>query len=155
MTDKNREDVIVALQLVLKGAGLYTGEIDGIWGPKCELAMASLTAGPESETFQSKGSWYSQYRGKYVWIDTGDKPNSNALGVPDDQQGIALYDRNTLGDWFQVTSPNGVALRLQQTDIGPHPSTGRKIDIAAVAAERFGYSPKNFPTDSIFTWKAV
>ncbi len=102
-----------------------------------------------------KGSWYSQYRGKYLWVDTGDKPNSNALGVPDDQQGVAFYDRATLGKWFDVRAPNGVTLRLRQTDIGPHPNTGRKIDIAAVAAERFGYSPKNFPTDAIFDWRPI
>lgn len=99
-----------------------------------------------------RGSWFSQYRGKYDWVDLGDKPNSNALGVPDDQQGIAFYNHSTLGKWFNVTAPNGVTLRLQQTDIGPHPRTGRLIDIAAVAAERFGYSPDNFPTDGIFTW---
>lgn len=102
--------------------------------------------------YSGKGSWYSQYRGSYTWVDTGDRPNSNALGVPDSQQGIALYDRSTLGKWFMVKAPNGKVLKLQQTDIGPHPNTGRKIDIAAVAAEAFGYSPLNFPTDKIFYW---
>lgn len=107
----------------------------------------------ESADASAKGSWYSQHRGKYNWIDLGDAPNSSALGVPDDDQGIAFYDRATLGKWFDVTAPNGVTLRLQQTDIGPHPRTGRGIDIAAVAAERFGYSPDNFPTDEIFHWR--
>ena len=100
-----------------------------------------------------KGSWFSQYKGKHKWVDLGDTPNSNALGVPDHKQGIALYDRKTLGRWFHVIAPNGVTLKLQQTDIGPHPKTGRKIDIAAVAAEKFGYTPKNFPTDETFYWE--
>lgn len=102
-----------------------------------------------------KGSWYSQHDGQFKWVDTGDKPGSNALGVPDSQQGFAMYSKATLGKWRDVRAPNGVVLRLQQTDIGPHPNTGRKIDIAAVAAEHFGYSPKNFPTDEIFQWSKI
>ena len=129
------------------GAGLV---VDGIPGPKTDSAYQALKlSAPNS----SKSSWYSQYEGKYKWVDKGDKPNSNALGVPDDQQGIALPTSSTLGEWFNVTAPNGVTLLLQQTDIGPAKWTGRKIDIAAVAAERFGYSPKNFPTDEgVFVW---
>ena len=102
-----------------------------------------------------RGSWYSQYNGKYNWVDLGDKPNSNALGVPDINQGCSFYNSATLGKWFDVTAPNGVTLRLQQTDIGPHPRTGRKIDIAAVSAEAFGYTPHTFPTDGIFSWVQV
>lgn len=102
-----------------------------------------------------KGSWYSQFEGQYSWVDKGDRPNSNALGVPDSRQGFAMLDRATLGTWRQVRAPNGVVLKLQQTDIGPSATTGRAIDIAAVAAEHFGYSPKNFPTDSIFEWGAI
>jgi hypothetical protein len=41
---------------------------------------------------------------------------------------------------------------MPQTDIGPHPRTGRKIDISSHMAEAFGYSPRNFPTDGTFTW---
>ncbi len=108
-----------------------------------------------------KGSWYSWYEGKYSWKDEGDKPNSNVLGVPDDQQGVAFYQHDSLGDWFDVRAPNGKVLRLRHTEVGPHPSTGRTIDIAAVRAEQFGYSPhyvKNpadphFPTDGVFSWR--
>jgi hypothetical protein len=121
---------------------------DGIVGPDTWAALLQPDLGVSS----GKGSWFSQYQGQYTWKDSGDEPNSNKLGVPDDEQGIAFYSQATLGKWFDVTAPNGKTLRLQQTDIGPHPSTGRKIDIAAVAAERFGYTPANFPTDQIFTW---
>ena len=112
-----------------------------------------LTRQKAEATRHGKGSWYSQYQGKYKWVDPDDPPSSNAAGVPDDQQGIALPARSTLRKWFMVTAPNGVTLKLQQTDLGPAKWTGRGIDIAAVAAERFGYSPKNFPTDGIFTWR--
>lgn len=102
-----------------------------------------------------RGSWYSQFKGRYTWVDPGDRPGSAALGCPDDAQGVAFYDRSTLGTWFEVRAPNGAISIEQQTDIGPHPATGRQIDISAAAAERFGYSPKNFPTDGVFSWRPV
>ena len=100
-----------------------------------------------------KGGWYSQFNGKFKWVDEGDAPGSAALGVPDDAQGVSFFDKATLGKWFFVTAPNGVRSLEQQTDIGPAPATGRLIDISAAAAERFGYSPANFPTDKIFSWE--
>jgi len=99
-----------------------------------------------------RGSWYSQFTGKSKWVDAGDRPNSNALGVPDWAQGCAFPDRSTLGDWFVVTAPNGISLPMPQTDIGPSRSTGRKIDISSHMAEAFGYTPTNFPTNGLFTW---
>ncbi len=102
-----------------------------------------------------RGSWYSQYKGKHRWRDPGDAPDSCALGCPDDAQGVSFYNSKTLGKWFWVTAPNGVQSLEIQSDIGPHPRTGRKIDISAVAAERFGYKPSNFPTDKIFIWEAA
>lgn len=108
-----------------------------------------------------RGSWYSQYEGKNDWVDNGDKPNSNALGVPDYAQGVAFFDQDTLGDWFEIQYPNGRTSIEQQTEIGPNPGTGRTIDISAVAAERAGYiphyvkGPNQFPTDATFYWREV
>ncbi len=99
-----------------------------------------------------KGSWYSQLP-EHGWIDRQDKPGSNALGVPDSEQGIALPSKSTLGQWFDVTAPNGETFRLQQTDVGPSTRTGRGIDISAAAAHQMGYTPKDFPTDGGFSWK--
>jgi hypothetical protein len=111
---------------------------------------------PSSTPLQSaKASWFSQYQGKYSWVDTGDVPNSNALGVPDACQGIALPTRTNLGQWFELHAPNGINSIEQQTDVGPALWTGRGIDIAAAAAERCGYSPYNFPTDSIFQFRSI
>lgn len=130
--------------------------VDGEVGPK---TWAALLASPQTQPANvqtSKGSWYSQYDGKYHWHDGEDKANSAALGVPDDAQGIARPQKfGTLGAWFMVRAPNGKVSIEQQTDHGPGASTGRTIDIAAVAGERFGYSPTNFPTDSIFTFWPV
>jgi hypothetical protein len=108
-----------------------------------------------------KGSWFSHYKGRYDWVDEGDKPDSNALGVSDWAQGIALYDQGTLGKWFEVQYPNGRVSVEQQTDIGPAPGTGRTIDISAVAAERAGYIPhyvkgaNQFPTDALLYYREV
>lgn len=110
---------------------------------------------PAAPLSSGKGSWYSQYQGKYSWVDNGDAPNSNALGVPDADQGISFYNRATLGQWFELHAPNGVVSYEQQTDIGPSPSTGRSIDISAACAERIGYSPQNFPTDGTFRWRSI
>ena len=68
-----------------------------------------------------KGSWYSQAPG---WHDSGDRPNSNALGVPDSEQGFATPGRAGLGQWFDVTFPDGSVHRLRKTDVGPAAWTG-------------------------------
>lgn len=124
-----------------------------------DLGAAAL---PPPNLQSGKGSWYSQYSGKYEWVDEGDEPGSAALGVPDDAQGVAFYNQSTLGKWFEVHYPNGFISIEQQTDIGPNPNTGRLIDIAACAAERAGYSPSNipnspnpYPTDAIIYWRQV
>lgn len=125
-------------------------------GGKTPTTHFLRAGGAVDEEWQSSpGSWFSQYRGKYTWEDPNDAPGSNALGVPDSKQGIALPSRHTLGRYFIVVAPNGVELKLRQTDIGPSPSTGRKIDIASAAAEQFGYSPEDFPTGGIFKWRAA
>jgi Domain of unknown function (DUF1906) len=116
-------------------------------------SLAALTESPPSAFDRGKGSVYSQFHGTYNWVDDGDSPGSNALGVPDYCQGVSFYEHATLGKWFEVFAPNDHSLLLQQTDIGPAPWTGRKIDIASVSAERFGYSPSSFPTDGIFAWR--
>lgn len=107
---------------------------------------------PEGAGRSVKGSWYGQAPG---WVDKGDRPGSNALGVPESLQGIALPNRKTLGQWFDVTAPNGQTYRLQQTDVGPAKWTGKGIDISAAAAAGMGYTPKNFPTGKSFTYAPV
>jgi hypothetical protein len=123
----------------------------GIWELSTNGMPHTDPGEPQAQKF-GKGSWYSQYSGTYNWVDSGDEPGSNALGVPDWAQGCAFFNRSTLGDWFVVTAPNGRSLLMPQTDIGPNPRTGRKIDISSHIAEAFGYTPRNFPTDGTFTW---
>src|SRR6516165_8457968 len=74
--------------------------VDGIIGPATEAAFNDLkaltTQGSVTIQGSGKAGWYSQYKGKYIWIDNEDEPDSNALGVPDDQQGCSFYDHSTL-----------------------------------------------------------
>jgi hypothetical protein len=116
------------------------------------IRAPDLDGEPRQDVFSGKGSWYSQLP-QYGWVDREDRPGSNALGVKDENQGIALPSRSTLGRWFDVTFPDGTTHRLQQTDVGPAKWTGKGIDISAAAAHQAGYSPKNFPTGGNFTWK--
>jgi hypothetical protein len=53
-----------------------------------------------------------------------------------------------LDGYWRVTAPNGRVAILRQTDIGPAPWTGRKVDITYSALGEFGYNESNFPTDS-------
>ena len=97
-----------------------------------------------------RASWYSQLP-PFGWFDPQDRPGSNALRVPDWQQGIALPSRRTLGQWFNVTPPGGgIPYPQQQTDTGPAPWTGRGVDISAAAANQMGYTPRDFPTNASF-----
>lgn len=123
--------------------------------PERWTAVEAPSGTPTPILTQGKGSWYSQYQGKYKWVDRGDKPGSAALGVKDQHQGIAIHNQATLGKWFEVHAPNGRISIEQQTDIGPAHATGRLIDISAAAAERFGYSPSNFPTNGVFGWHQI
>jgi hypothetical protein len=94
-----------------------------------------------------KGSWFGNYAGNHAWEDKTDS-GLQANGAPVSAgPGIALPTKETLGQVFDVTAPNGRTYRLPQTDVGPAAWTKRGIDINAPAAELMGYKPDNFPTD--------
>jgi hypothetical protein len=92
-------------------------------------------------------------RGKVSWFGGPDDPSDSgrtALGLSTATPGIALFDRATLGDWFDVTIA-GRSHPERQTDIGPAPSTGRKIDLTYSALKDFGFTEHTFPTGAIAT----
>lgn len=78
--------------------------------------------------------------------DSGHTANGETTKTP----GIAVYNHGTLNGYWRVTAPNGKTVVLKQTDIGPAPFTGRKIDVTYSALGKFGYGEHNFPTDSEF-----
>lgn len=92
--------------------------------------------------------------GKISWFGGPNDPSAGgtpASGIPITTPGIAVYNRQTLGGWWKVTAPNGRSAIVQQTDLGPAPWTGRKIDFTFSALPLFGYTEKNFPTDATAT----
>lgn len=98
-------------------------------------------------------------RGRISWFGGPDDATTGpttASGKPVSAPGIAVYDPSkpggrgeTLGGYWRVRLPNGRTAILQQTDVGPHPSTGRKIDFTYSALKQLGYDESSFPTDAI------
>jgi len=78
-----------------------------------------------------------------------------ASGQSNEVPGIALPDRSTLGQMFEVTTPDGRTFYLPQTDIGPGKRTGRGIDITSSAAAQMGYTSKTFPTGGKFAYRPL
>jgi hypothetical protein len=91
-----------------------------------------------------KGSWFG---GPGDSSDSGHTANGETTKTP----GIAVYNHGTLGGYWRVRAPNGKVAVLKQTDIGPAPWTGRKIDVTYSALNKFGFNEGNFPTDSQFS----
>lgn len=92
--------------------------------------------------------------GKVSWFggpgdptDSGHTANGETTKTP----GIAVYNHSTLNGYWRVRAPNGKTVVLKQTDIGPAPWTGRKIDVTYSALGKFGFGEHNFPTDSQFS----
>lgn len=89
-------------------------------------------------------------RGRTSWYggpnDRLDNDKPALAGASNRNPGIAVYNRKTLGGWWRVVFPNGRSLVLQQTDIGPAPWTGKKVDVNYTAVRRAGYTESNYPT---------
>lgn len=132
-----------AASIAREGTAIYTDRLDG------------------GDVQRGRMSWFGQYGygrfsdglHRHVWRDSGDN-GINASGLPQMVPGIALMDRRTLGHWFEVEL-NGRVFLVRQVDVGPHPRTGRRIDINAPLSDMAGWSPHNFPTDTIAKWRYV
>ncbi|RXG91591.1 hypothetical protein [Bradyrhizobium zhanjiangense] len=123
--------------------------------PNGQTAGAGTGAGagetPAGKTV--KGSWFGSGPG---WSDPSEPiGRKTASGQSNQVPGIALPDRSGLGKMYEVTTPDGRKFVLPQTDIGPHPRTGRGIDITSSAATQMGYTAKNFPTDARFSYRRL
>jgi hypothetical protein len=71
-----------------------------------------------------------------------------ASGAPVSAGGIAVYNRATLGGWWELTFPNGRRLALRQTDIGPAPNAPSHavLDVAYSSLALAGYNELTFPS---------
>jgi hypothetical protein len=137
-----------------------TGEASAAFYPRegTEIIDSKLN-GPGVRS--GRMSWFGQYgygrhsdgMHRHVWRDSGDN-GINASGLPQTVPGIALMDRRTLGHWFEVEL-NGRVFLVRQVDVGPHPRTGRLIDINAPLCDMAGFTPHNFPTDRVAKWRYI
>jgi hypothetical protein len=128
-----------------------------------QQSMALQSSGAPSQTAAGPGqtgrmSWFGNKPGDAVvpggWpdrMDSGLQANGQPVSAG---PGIALPNRGTLGQQFDVTFPNGKTITAPQTDIGPAAKTGRTVDINAPLAQEAGYTPKTFPTDALATVRA-
>jgi hypothetical protein len=103
-----------------------------------------------AKSIVGKGSWFG---GPNDGMDSG----KTAAGFTTARPGVAIrpgghYEsgRPYLKGYWKITAPNGRSAILQQTDIGPNQSTGRRVDVTYSALGKFGYNEKNFPTDGRF-----
>ena len=97
-----------------------------------------------------RGSWYSQLP-PFGWFDRGDRPGSNALGVPDSSRALRCHHARRLGKWFNVTPPGGIdRFRCSR------PTPGRRHGPAAASISapppptRWATRRRHFPTDANF-----
>lgn len=86
-------------------------------------------------------SWFG---GPHDSSDSGHTYNGGTTATP----GVAIYNRATINGYWKVKFPNGRVVILKQTDLGPHPTTGRKVDVTYSALRQAGYTEHNFPTDA-------
>lgn len=89
---------------------------------------------------RGRTSWYGGPR------DSQDNDRPALPGASNKNPGIAVYNRRTLGGWWRVVFPNGRSLVLQQTDLGPAPWTGKKVDVNYTAVKAAGYTEGSYPT---------
>jgi len=119
-----------------------------------DTATAIATQGQGSDGGKTvKGSVFGSTHG---FRDPSEpRGRKTASGVSNEVPGIALPDRSTLGQMFEVTTPDGRKIMLPQTDVGPAARTGRGIDITSSAAAQMGYTSKTFPTDQPFSYRRI
>ena len=119
-------------------------------GPALTLAAYTTPAGgaaPVALALRGRASTYGDDP-LTGYVDALDNNRPALPGATNDIPGIAVLDTQTLGGWWEVRAPNGATLVLQQTDYGPSASTGRVVDVNALAARLFGYPEgRAFPTD--------
>lgn len=124
------------------------------------VSPEAATAQAEQQTGQKASAGGKTVRGSVFATpdDKSEPPGRKTAGGYSNQiPGIALpksYGKPK-GQMYEVTTPDGRTFNLPHIDTGPHPRTGRGIDITGAAASQMGYTSKNFPTDGGFSYRRV
>lgn len=99
----------------------------------------------------TKATWFDTGGKIPGWSDpSGQREGGQASGLPSTTPGIATPGRTGLGEWFQVTLPDGRVVVTQKTDVGPGKgpqSKGIGLDVnAALASQLYPGGPSTFPS---------
>src|SRR5262249_55330034 len=116
---------------------------------KFAMAPPPLTGPTTRATWFHTGAPYQSPGGR--WYDPqGQREGPPASGLPDTVPGIATPGSTGLGEYHQVTTPDGRSIVVRKTDVGPGTgplSRGVGLDInAPAAAALFPGGPETFPS---------
>lgn len=114
------------------------------------VGQPSYEGGTKATWFHT-GAPYQGTPGGPVWSDpSGRAEGAPASRMPSTTPGIATPGRGGLGDWHEVTLPDGRKFVYQKTDVGPGrgpQSKGIGLDInAPFAAQAYPGGPGTFPS---------
>jgi hypothetical protein len=135
---------------------MYSGERFGDpghfeWSPARGAASHDDAASHyEDVTKGSTGGWSS---GKSSWFT--DRSTASGISAAN-RVGIATMEgdkgRGGLGEMYEVHDPKtGKTFHWPKIDVGPHPRTGRKIDLSGPAAKELGHDP----TDRVLEFRRM
>lgn len=159
---------IKAIQQVLKDAGLYTGDIDGAWGPRSQGAFDSLVHGRPQNS--DDGVHHVKASSFADPVDVAAYRKCKAQGLPDQtcfqvgDNGIGKWGDDCTGpipccalppeDWQEFGSDargklvavtaNGMSVICELRDTMPHRkniTNGAGIDLSPAAIKALGLRP--------------
>jgi hypothetical protein len=124
-------------------------------GDEAVAAAAAAGQTPSGATVPqgggTKATWFDTGGKIPGWSDSsGQREGAQASRLPSTTPGIATPGSAGLGEWFQVTLPDGRVVVTQKTDVGPGKgpqSKGVGLDVnAALASQLYPGGPGTFPS---------
>jgi len=99
----------------------------------------------------TKGTWFNAGAPIGSWSDpAGRREGAQASRLPHTDPGIATPGRGGLGEWHEVTLPDGRVMVMKKSDVGPGRAAQKRgvgVDInAAAAAQLYPGGPGTFPS---------
>jgi len=113
---------------------------------KLPSGPAPLTGPTVRTTWFNAGAPYRDPAGR-LWSDPrGQAEGAQKSGLSHTLPGVATPGSQGLGEYHQVTMPDGTTAFFKKSDQGPAAWTGMGLDINAPAAAALGFTPNTFPS---------